>query len=126
MEAQHAKASGSATTEIISFEVRDQAFGIDIGSVREIRGWTPVTPLPQAQEYVCGVVNLRGNVLPILDLGSRLGFGQTTPTVRHAIVVVQVGSQEIGLLVDGVNEIVSASSSELRPVPDLGADIAAE
>src|SRR4051794_10488732 len=117
MEAQHAKAADAAGTEIISFEVRDQTFGIDIGSVREIRGWTPGTPLPQAQEYVCGVVNLRGNVLPILDLGSRLGFGQTTPTARHAIVVVQVGSQDIGLPVDGVNEIVSARSSDLRSVP---------
>ena len=76
-------------------------------SVREIRGWTPATALPHAPAYVRGVINLRGSVLPIVDLAERLGFPQTEATQRHVIIVVQVDAQIVGLLVDAVSDILS-------------------
>ncbi len=109
----------SSRMELISFDVRGEAFCIDIMAVREIRGWTQATPLPQAPDDVRGVINLRGSVLPILDLGARLGLGQTEPTSRNAILVVAVHGTFIGLLVDGVDEILSVGASDIHPAPEL-------
>ena len=110
---------GEDQSELISFEVRGQLFCIDIMSVREIRGWTQATPLPQSPDYIRGVINLRGTVLPILDLGARLGLGPTEPTARHAILVVGIGTRLVGLLVDGVDEILSVNKADIQPAPDV-------
>src|SRR5215475_15482288 len=92
--------------ELISFRIGAQEFCVDIMAVREIRGWTQATPLPQAPNYVCGVINLRGAVLPIVDLSARLGLGVTQPDVRNVIIVVRIGPRLVGLLVDAVSEIL--------------------
>ena len=80
--------------EYITFRIGAQDFCVDIMSVREIRGWTPATALPHAPGYVRGVINLRGVVLPIIDLADRLGFPPTEPTARHVIIVAQVGAPD--------------------------------
>lgn len=113
-----------AGRELVAFRIGDQEFAIDIASVREIRGWTPETALPHAPGFVRGVINLRGHVLPILDLASRLGLGAAEPTARHVIMVVQVGTQTLGLLVDAVSDIQSAEEENIQPTPEIGADIA--
>ena len=87
-----------------------QEFCIDIMSVREIRGWTPATALPHAPAYVRGVINLRGSVLPIVDLAERLGFPPTDASARQVIIVVQVGAQIVGLLVDAVSDILTLTT----------------
>jgi purine-binding chemotaxis protein CheW len=109
--------------ELISFQLRDQAFCVDLMGIREIRSWTQATPLPQSPDYIRGVVNLRGAVLPIVDLGARLGLGSTEPTARHAILVTEIGGRLVGLLVDGVSEILSLSSDTLQPTPDVGCQV---
>lgn len=109
--------------ELISFDIAGQAFCIDIRGVREIRGWTPATPMPQTPDYVKGLINLRGAVMPVLDLRSRLGLGVTEPSSRHVIVVVQQGRQIAGLLVDGVEETFRVSLDQLQPPPSLGPDV---
>jgi purine-binding chemotaxis protein CheW len=108
--------------ELVSFQVRDQASCVDLMAIREIRSWTQATPLPQTPDFIRGVVNLRGAVLPILDLGARLGLGSTEPTARHAILVTEIGERVVGLLVDGVSEILSVSSDMLQPAPDVGCE----
>lgn len=108
--------------ELIAFRIGDQEFCVDIMSVREIRGWTPATPLPHAQRYVQGVINLRGTVLPIIDLSARLGFGFTKPEARHVIIVVRSGDQEAGLLVDAVCDILSVTESMLQPTPNVASE----
>jgi len=85
--------------ELITFEVEGQVFGLDIMAIREIRAWTPTTRLPRVPHYVAGVVNLRGTVLPVVDLAARLGWRATEPTPRHAIIVTQLGSQIGGWIV---------------------------
>ena len=89
--------------ELIAFRIEDQEYSVDIMSVREIRGWTAATPLPQSPDYVRGVINLRGTVLPIVDLSARLGLGTVEPTPRHVIIVVHIGKRIVGLLVDAVS-----------------------
>jgi len=113
----------SEQREFIAFRVGVQEFCIDIMSVREIRGWTPATALPHAPSYVRGVINLRGSVLPIIDLAERLGFAATDASARQVIIVVQVGSQIIGLLVDAVSDILTLSTEMIQATPDVATNV---
>ncbi len=115
---------GSNPQELITFRVGGQEFCVDVMSVREIRGWTPATPVPQAPSFVRGVINLRGTVLPIVDLAARLGFMPAEPTARHAIMVTQVHRQVVGLLVDGVSDIVTITDENIQPTPDVASEMA--
>lgn len=114
--------SSDKRQELIAFRVGSQEFCVDIMSVREIRGWTPATPLPHAQKFMRGVINLRGTVLPIIDLSARLGFGFTTPEARHVIIVVRTDDQEVGLLVDAVCDILSVTEDMLQPTPSVASN----
>lgn len=106
--------------QLITFQIADKLLGVDIMAVREIRAWTPATKIPHAPSYVSGVVNLRGTVLPVIDLSARLGWGATEATARHVIIVLQIGAQLHGLIVDSVNDIVLIDDSQMQPPPDLG------
>lgn len=110
--------------ELMAFRIGAQEFCVDIMAVREIRGFTPATPLPQSPGYVRGVINLRGAVLPIIDLAARLGFGTSETSARHVIMVVQVGQQAIGLLVDAVSDILTVSGDAVQPTPDVASEMA--
>ena len=116
--------SNTGAREYITFRIGDQFYCIDIMSVREIRGWTPATTLPRAPGYVRGVINLRGVVLPIVDLADRLGFAATEPTARHVIIVAQTGKHVVGLLVDAVSDIINMPADKVQPTPDVGSDAA--
>jgi purine-binding chemotaxis protein CheW len=105
--------------ELIAFRIGEQEFCVDIMSVREIRGWVPVTPLPRSPSFVRGVINLRGAVLPILDLSARLGFPLTETSARHVIIVAQVGHQVIGVLVDAVSDIITVGEDTMQPPPEM-------
>ncbi|MEN2748429.1 MULTISPECIES: chemotaxis protein CheW [Sphingomonas] len=106
--------------QLITFQLGDQILGVDIMAIREIRAWSPATPLPNVPPYVRGVVNLRGVVLPVFDLRHRLNWGQTDPSARHVIIVVRIGEQLQGIIVDAVNDIVSIHPDAMQPVPDMG------
>jgi purine-binding chemotaxis protein CheW len=106
--------------QLITFQLGDQILGVDIMAIREIRAWSPATPLPNVPAHVRGVVNLRGVVLPVLDLRCRLGWGTTDPSARHVIIVVRIGEQLQGIIVDAVNDIVSVAADEMQPLPDMG------
>jgi purine-binding chemotaxis protein CheW len=103
--------------ELISFEIADQEFCIDIRAVREIRGWTAAVRMPHTPAYMLGVINLRGLVMPVLDLRARLGLGETIANTRHVIVVVQDGARVAGLLVDSVQETFMVEASLLQEPP---------
>lgn len=109
-------------SELISFRIGSQEFCLDIMLVREIRGWTQGTPLPHSPSYVRGVINLRGAVLPIIDLSARLGLGTTEPSARSVIIVVHIGRRLVGLLVDAVSEILAADPSTIQPTPNVGCE----
>ena len=108
--------------ELITFEVGGQVFGLDIMAIREIRAWTPTTRLPRVPHYVAGVVNLRGTVLPVIDLAARLGWESTEATPRHAIIVAQLGGQTCGLIVESVSDIVTLPAEALQAPPDTTND----
>ena len=118
------ESKANAAREYITFRIGSQFYCIDIMSVREIRGWTPATALPRAPGFVRGVINLRGAVLPIIDLADRLGFEPTEPTARHVIIVTQSGKQIVGLLVDAVSDIIAMPTDKVQPTPDVGSEAA--
>ncbi|WP_421739595.1 chemotaxis protein CheW [Caulobacter sp.] len=108
--------------ELISFRVGDQEYCVNIMAVREIRGWSPATSLPQSPSYMRGVINLRGAVLPIMDLAARIGMPMVEPTVRSVFIVVQAGDRTAGLLVDAVSDILSINDDMVQPTPDVACD----
>lgn len=108
--------------ELISFSIASQEYCVDVMSVREIRGWTQATTLPASPEHVRGVINLRGSVLPIVDLSARLGLGTTASSARNVIIVVDIGDKQVGLLVDAVSEIFTIDPKTMQPAPDVGSE----
>ncbi|MBT9447443.1 MAG: chemotaxis protein CheW [Hyphomonadaceae bacterium] len=114
--------ASSDRRELISFCIGEQEFCVDIMAVREIRGWTPATPLPQTPGYIRGVINLRGAVLPVMDLAARMGLPPVQPSARSVIIVVKVAERLIGLLVDAVSDILSITDENIQPPPDVACD----
>jgi purine-binding chemotaxis protein CheW len=112
----------AARLQYITFRSGEQEFGADIMAVREIRGWTQTTSLPHAPSYVCGVINLRGVVLPVVDLSARLGRAMTETSSKHVIIVVKAAERTIGILVDAVCDILTVSPGEIQPTPELARD----
>jgi purine-binding chemotaxis protein CheW len=109
-------------SELLSFRVGDHEYSVDIMSVREIRGWTRTTSLPHSPDYVRGVINLRGTVLPVIDLACRLGLEVVEPNDRNVIIVVDVTGRTLGLRVDAVSDILTLRLDQLQSPPDLAAD----
>jgi len=109
-------------SELIAFRIAEQDFCFNIMAVREIRGWSPATVIPHAPDYVRGVINLRGAVVPIVDLAQRLGLNVPEPTSRNVIIITQIDGPIVGLLVDAVSDILSVSKEEVQATPDVAAE----
>lgn len=109
---------GAGHRQYVSFAAGAEQYAVDIMSVREIKGWTDITTLPNQPEYVRGVLNLRGAVLPIIDLQCRLGGGLTETTQRHVVVIVALEARQVGLLVDAVSDILDVADDKIQPVPE--------
>jgi purine-binding chemotaxis protein CheW len=113
---------GGATADLshfISFAIGDDQYGVDIMAVREIKGWSQITPLPRQPDYMRGVLNLRGVMVPIIDLRCRFGQGMTEASPLHIVIVVQIGPNHVGLLADRVLDIVALEPSRIQPVPRI-------
>lgn len=123
MSAAVAEAYDTDQRELVSFRVDGQDFCVDIMVVREIRGWTPATVLPHAPPYLLGVINLRGAVVPIVDLAARMGLEPITPDARHVIVICVVENQTVGFLVDAVSDILSVDRKLIQPTPSVSSDL---
>lgn len=108
--------------ELLSFHVGQQEYSVDIMSVREIRGWTRATSLPHSPPYMRGVINLRGTVLPVMDLALRLGMEAGEPEERNVVIVVDLDGRVVGLRVDAVSDILTLKREALQPTPELAAE----
>src|SRR6476620_7704651 len=111
--------SAATPTQFISFAIGDDQYGVDIMAVREIKEWTEITHLPKQPEYVRGVLNLRGVIVPIIDLRCRFGQGLTEATPLHVIIIVQIEHQLVGLLADRVSDIISIATAKIKSVPKV-------
>jgi purine-binding chemotaxis protein CheW len=108
----------------LTFSLSGEEYGIGILKIREIIGLMPITSLPQTPQYVKGVINLRGKVIPVVDLRLRFGMEEIGYTERTCIIVVEIAAPNglivIGIVVDGVSEVVNVKSEDIEPPPTLG------
>ncbi len=122
-----AKTAHARKRELIAFRIGAQEFCVDIMAVREIRGWTQATVLPRSPDWMRGVINLRGAVLPIVDLAARLGFMPREAPERQVIIVAQIANgastQIVGLQVDAVSDILTVEDGTLQPPPDVASEL---
>jgi purine-binding chemotaxis protein CheW len=114
------KPSPAAVMSLVAVRIGSQEFALDIRSVREIRGWSRPIPLPHAPAYVQGMSDLRGVVIPIVDLGARLGFAPTEATATSVVVVAQIRSRLAGLVVDAVSDLIDVGVDRLQATPETG------
>ena len=117
--AEDAAAGTTDIIQFISFAIGQEQYGVDIMAVREIKGWSEITHLPKQPDYVRGVLNLRGVIVPIVDLRCRFDQGLTESTPLHVVIIVQIREQLIGLLADRVLDIVSFDPAKIKPVPKV-------
>ncbi len=122
--------SVSSITEMrqyLTFKLADEIFGVDVAKVREILELTTITRMPQMPEYVSGVINLRGSVVPVIDLKLKLGMAATARTVNTCIVLVEVRREEetivLGALADSVQEVYELEPENIEPAPNIGSGI---
>jgi len=112
-------AAGVDFVQFISFAIGDDQYGVDIMAVREIKGWSEISHLPKQPDYVRGVLNLRGVIVPIIDLRCRFGQGMTAATVMHVVIIVQMEDRLVGLLADRVSDIISVDPAKIKAVPKV-------
>jgi len=124
LSAINAGAAGGETgiRQFLSFRVGAGDYAIDILAVREIKGWTQTTVLPNQPQYVRGVLNLRGAIVPVFDLRCRFGQGATLASDKHVVIIVAVAERLIGLLVDQVSDILSIAPEAVGPIPEIEAN----
>ncbi len=111
-------ATKNLAQQFLTFTVGNEEYGVDIMTVREIKGWTETTRLPNSQEFMRGVMNLRGLIIPIFDLRARFHMGITDATAKHVVIILAIGERNIGILVDTVSDILDASAEQIKTAPE--------
>ena len=109
-----------ATREVLVFVLGSEEYGVDILKVQEIRGYEKVTPLPKAPDYLKGVVNLRGTIVPVIDLRVKFGLAEPRYDSFTVVVILRIGARVVGIVVDGVSDVVQLAAHEIRDAPDMG------
>ncbi len=134
MTMQAAEARSTAVDEgsrqVLTFTLGEETYGVDILRVQEIRGYSTVTRIPQAPAHVLGVLNLRGSIVPIVDMRMRFNLDRAEYTPLTVIIVLSVespaGRRDIGVVVDGVSDVIDVAVAEIKPAPELGAQVSTE
>ena len=116
--AQQARAAVEATEHLATFFLAGEEYGVEVRQVQEIRRVTEITSVPRAPEFIRGVINLRGRILPVLDLRRRLGLGEVATDRAARIVVVRIKERLLGLLVDGASQVLKVKVSQVEPPPE--------
>ena len=111
----------------LTFKLAEEDYGISLLKVREIIGMMPITSVPRTPEFVKGVINLRGKVIPVTDLRLRFGMSESTYTDRTCIIVVEIrtatNTVQMGVVVDAVTEVLPVREEEIEPAPEFGASV---
>src|SRR5690606_11527659 len=123
-------AATGASSQVLTFTLGEETYGVDILRVQEIRGFSPVTRIPQAPRHVLGVLNLRGSIVPIVDLRMRFELEHAQYTPLTVIIVLSVesthGRRDFGVVVDGVSDVIDVALDEVRPPPQFGEQVRTE
>lgn len=115
-----------AKRQLVVFRIGSEEFAADIMLTKEVVLMREITPVPGTESYVEGVMNLRGTLVPVLDLRKRLRAGRTEASPEHRIIIVQLEAKPVGLIVDGASEVIRLNDDLIEPVPDLISEMGAE
>ncbi|HET9581185.1 MAG TPA: chemotaxis protein CheW [Usitatibacter sp.] len=109
-----------ATREVLVFVLGREEYGVDILKVQEIRGYEKVTPIPAAPDYLKGVVNLRGIIVPVIDMRVKFGLSEPKYDAFTVVIILRLAHRTIGIVVDAVSDVVALADKEVKPAPQLG------
>ncbi|MCM2130381.1 chemotaxis protein CheW [Larsenimonas rhizosphaerae] len=123
MSDQHHEVKGN---EFLVFRIGDEEYGIDILKVQEIRGYDGVTRIANAPEFIKGVTNLRGVIVPILDLRIKFSVGEVLYNQQTVVIVLNIADRVVGVVVDGVSDVLTLSPEQIRDAPDFGTALSSE
>jgi purine-binding chemotaxis protein CheW len=112
--------AGAGANQYLTFSLAEEEYGVDILKVQEIKGYVPTTRLPNAPAHVAGVLNLRGTIVPLVDLRSKFGLAAIAYDKFNAIIVMLVGTRVVGVIVDSVSEVATIPAGDIQPAPDFG------
>lgn len=112
-----------SSRQYLTFLLQEQEYGLELLTIKEIQGYTPVTPIPNVPHYVRGVMNLRGTVLPVVDLRMRFGLPLRDYDKFTVVLIAMISGKMVGLLVDAVSDVLTVESDQLRPAPDFGPEV---
>lgn len=115
-----AKSGDSTGNEFLAFTLGKEEYGIDILKVQEIRGYEAVTRIANAPEFVKGVVNLRGIIVPIVDMRIKFNLGEPTYDQFTVVIILNIGGRVMGMVVDSVSDVITLSQEQIKPAPEMG------
>ena len=110
-------------SQYLTFRLRDEEYGVEILKVQEIKGYTAITPVPNTPGYLKGVMNLRGTIVPVVDLRAKFGMEAAEYTAFTVIIVLTVGTKVMGLIVDAVSDVLNIPKTDIQATPDFGAQV---
>jgi purine-binding chemotaxis protein CheW len=123
MQADHGQATESTSRELLTFTLGSEEYGIDILKVQEIRGYEAVTTIAHAPEFIKGVINLRGIIVPIVDMRIKFKLGDVSYDETTVVIVLNFANRVVGMVVDGVSDVITLKEEQIKPAPEFGASL---
>jgi purine-binding chemotaxis protein CheW len=114
------KEASADAQQFLTFKLAGEEYGVGILSVQEIRGWSAVTAIPHSPSWLLGVINLRGAVVPIIDLRLKFNFAKAEYNEFTVVIILNVGARVVGIVVDGVSDVITLANDQIKPAPSLG------
>jgi len=123
MQANTEQTDDGASRELLTFTLGSEEYGIDILKVQEIRGYDAVTTIANAPEFIKGVINLRGIIVPIVDMRIKFKLGSVTYDETTVVIILNVANRVLGMVVDGVSDVIALKAEQVRPAPEFGSSL---
>jgi len=124
--ASASSAAVAARLEVVTFKLGEEEYGIDIQKVQELRGYDAVTRIANAPDYIKGVVNLRGIIVPIIDMRIKFKLGDPTYDQFTVVIVLNIGGRVVGMVVDSVSDVITLTGEQIKPAPEMGSVLDAD
>src|SRR3970040_624300 len=123
MQASQGQTEGGESRELLTFTLGNEEYGLDILKVQEIRGYEAVTTIAHAPEFIKGVINLRGIIVPIVDMRIKFKLGNVSYDETTVVIVLNVANRVVGMVVDGVSAVITLKAEQIKPAPEFGASL---
>jgi purine-binding chemotaxis protein CheW len=123
MQSNEGQAANTGGRELLTFTLGNEEYGIDILKVQEIRGYDAVTTIANSPEFIKGVINLRGIIVPIIDMRIKFHLGNVTYNELTVVIILNIASRVVGIVVDGVSDVITLSAEQLKPAPEFSSSL---